>query len=687
MKHLLTLLLITTLAVGTQAQPLDRSVRPQAAAPSVPVIAAYQKFTLKNGLTLVVVENHKLPRLNISLNVENYGVLEGDKAGFGQIMGEMLSEGTTQRSKSVLDEEVDFIGARLNTGAFGIQISGLSKYGVQLFDLLSDVALHPLFSQEAFDKLKEKSFSSLKSEKDDPSAIQTKVSNALLFGKDHPKGEMVTEASLSKASLEDCKTMYSTYWKPGSTVLLVVGDCKPKEVKKWADAAFGTWTPGTAPKEKFPMPAKPEKTAIAFVNRDASVQSNIQLANTIQVKTGDADVEALRVMNEILGGGSSGRLFLNLREDKAYTYGAYSSFALDKYVGQWEASGEVRNAVTDSAVDQFLFELHRIRTELVSETDLQNAKQNLAGAFGRSLESPGTVANFALNTLRYQLSPDYYNQYLTRLAAVTSEDVRRVANKYIETDRMLISIVGKATQVGASLERIASVQYYDLEANKTERPSMPVPEGMTAATVVDQYIEAIGGMKALVGAKDLTLSQSATIQGITLQFKEVHKAPNKHHEMQSSPMGKQESFFDGKKGRLIANGKNQPLTDDQLEEMRSDAVMFPELSWKSAPFALALEPQMSVVEGKICTVLLVTHGKSSESHYFDIATGLRVRTSSTQQGPQGEMVVNIDFSDYRSVGGILFPYVTKLPIGPGMVLEVNTNEILVNSGVADSFFK
>ena len=303
------------------------------------------------------------------------------------------------------------------------------------------------------------------------------------------------------------------------------------------------------------------------------------------------------------------------------------------------------------------------------------------------MESPGTVANFALNTLRYQLSPDYYNQYLTRLAAVTSEDVRRVAKKYIETDRMLISIVGKAAQVGVSLERIAAVQYYDLEANKTERPSMPVPEGMTAATVVDQYIEAIGGMKALVGAKDLTLSQSATIQGITLQFKEVHKAPNKHHEMQSSPMGKQESFFDGKKGRLIANGKNQPLTDDQLEEMRSDAVMFPELSWKSAPFALALEPQMSVVEGKICTVLLVTHGKSSESHYFDIATGLRVRTSSTQQGPQGEMVVNIDFSDYRSVGGILFPYVTKLPIGPGMVLEVNTNEILVNSGVADSFFK
>jgi predicted Zn-dependent peptidase len=687
MKKGILVAAVAVLAVSAWSQPLDRSVRPQPSAPRTPSIAAYQKMTLKNGLTVVVVENHKLPRLSVSLSLDMEGVLEGEKAGYVELLGQMLSEGTTTRTKTQLDEQVDFIGARLSTGAFNVSVSGLSKYRENLFELVSDVALHPAFPEPAFDKLKKRTLSGLKADKDDPGAIQTRVSNALLYGKNTPQGEMMTEATVNQVALSDCQKFYTDVWVPNHAILLVVGDCSAKDVFKLAKKTFEkTWPAGTVPaKASYQHPDRAQ-SLVAVVNRESSVQSNIQLANLIDLKPGDADLEAVRVMNTILGGGSDGRLFQNLREDKAYTYGAYSSFGTGRTKQIFEASGEVRNAVTDSSVEQFLLELNRIRTELVSDTDLRNAKQALSGSFGRSLEGPGAVASFAINTLKYNLSADYYNQYLARLQAVTAEDVRRAAQKYIQPDKMVISIVGKASEIAPGLERMGNVQYFDDLAAPAERPNLPIPADVTALSVVNQYVAAIGGQKAIAAVKDLTQETEASIQGITIKTKDVYKTPNMHYEGQFSPMGNEESFFDGKKGRVVRNGAKQPLTDEDLDAMRNDAVLFEELKWITAAVPMQLAPSYSTINGERCYSLTVTQGKQTQIHYFSTKTGLRVAMAMPSEDPTAP-ARTISYSDYRSVNGVLFPHSVVVPLGPGMNLEFKTTQLLINSNVADSFFK
>jgi hypothetical protein len=498
---------------------------------------------------------------------------------------------------------------------------------------------------------------------------------------------MMTEATVNQVALSDCQKFYTDVWVPNHAILLVVGDCSAKDVFKLAKKTFEkTWPAGTVPaKASYQHPDRAQ-SLVAVVNRESSVQSNIQLANLIDLKPGDADLEAVRVMNTILGGGSDGRLFQNLREDKAYTYGAYSSFGTGRTKQIFEASGEVRNAVTDSSVEQFLLELNRIRTELVSDTDLRNAKQALSGSFGRSLEGPGAVASFAINTLKYNLSADYYNQYLARLQAVTAEDVRRAAQKYIQPDKMVISIVGKASEIAPGLERMGNVQYFDDLAAPAERPNLPIPADVTALSVVNQYVAAIGGQKAIAAVKDLTQETEASIQGITIKTKDVYKTPNMHYEGQFSPMGNEESFFDGKKGRVVRNGAKQPLTDEDLDAMRNDAVLFEELKWITAAVPMQLAPSYSTINGERCYSLTVTQGKQTQIHYFSTKTGLRVAMAMPSEDPKAP-ARTISYSDYRSVNGVLFPHSVVVPLGPGMNLEFKTTQLLINSNVADSFFK
>ena len=266
--------------------------------------------------------------------------------------------------------------------------------------------------------------------------------------------------------------------------------------KALAEAHYGGWKGKFTKKASFPAPADLSGLQIQVANRPSSVQSNIQIGNTIELPIGHPDLEALRVMNEVLGAGSAGRLFRNLREDKAYTYGAYSSFGTSRYTTIIEASAEVRNAVTDSAVEQFLLEINRIRTEAVTDEELRSAKNNLAGGFGRSLERPETVASMAGNTLLYNLPADYYNGYLTRLEAVTTQDVQRVAQKYWKSDKLLISVVGKAADIAKPLQRLGyPVSYVSFEGQPTEAPKFDaVPAGLTAVKVIESALQAMGGI-------------------------------------------------------------------------------------------------------------------------------------------------------------------------------------------------
>lgn len=688
MKKIFSIAFALMLALGASAQ-LDRSKRPEPGPAPELDFGKYKLYELKNGLKIIVVEDHKLPRISMNLIVDRDPIQEGDKAGYVSLAGEMLRQGTTNLNKSQLDEEIDFIGANLNTGSASIYTSGLSKYADKLFSLTADVALNPSFPTEEFDKLKKQQISGLESAKDDPAAVSANAFNAVLYGKNHPYGEMMTVSTVESVSLEDCKAYYSKYWIPNNTYIAVVGDIKAKNAKKLIQKYFGEWAMGEVVENTYERPAEPAVTEVSFVNKSSAVQSVVALGNIIDLEPGDEDIIKLQLANQILGGGSLGRLFQNIREDKGYTYGAYSSYDDDELIGEFGAEASVRNEVTDSAIVEFLAEFKRLQTEPVSNEELEGAKNYIIGSFGRSLESPQTVARFALNVQRYNLDEDYYKNYLGKLQALTAQDVMDAANKYIKTNGMHIVVVGKGTEVAPKLEKFGTITYYDEEGNVTGPPSTPIPAGLTADSVVNMYIKAMGGKKNLSKVKDVAIYYDATIPGAPMKISAVSmkKRPNKFKmELSAEGMGTlNKTIFDGTSGSTSGMGGAQDLEGEALEEIKKQGEFYPELNYLSEDYTLKLTHMDKVGDEEVYVMEVTDKDGNKTSEYYSAKSGLKLKEETTEEGPQGPMTVSQNYSDYKEVKGVMFPH--TMVMEQGQQIKMTVTDIKVNSGLKDSEFK
>jgi zinc protease len=688
MKRILASLLILLITASGYAQ-VDRSIRPKPAPAKAIELGDYKSYTLDNGLKIIVVKNDKLPRVSFSLVVDRDPFLEGNKAGFVSLAGSLMRNGTINRTKEQLDKEVDFIGATLFTGATNAYASGLSKYSEEIISLMADVALNPSFPQEEFDKLKKQSLTGIESAKDDPNSLSSRLSNSSLYSLDHPYGELETEASINNITIEDCKSFYNENWSPNQAYIVVVGDIKAKKAKKLIKKYFGEWASKEVSTREYEMPAKPSKSVVNIINRNSSVQTVIRLANTIDLQPGSEDIVAVQLMNQILGGGSMGRLFQNIREDKAYTYGAYSQYDSDELVGSFSANASVRNEVTDSSVVEFIKEFKRLQTEKVSEQELQDAKNNIIGSFGRNLERPQTIASFALNIARYNLPEDYYKTYLQRLGAVSADDIMAASKKYINSDALIITAVGKAADIASKLEQFGEVKYYDFNGLETGAPSFPVPAGVTAESVISGYINAIGGQDNLAKVKDISIMMSASISGMPMEAtaKTLKKRPNLFlTEMNVVGFGTvQKVYFDGKKGESSGMQGSAVLEGDELEEIKNQGAFFGEAEYLSKGYELNLVA-INMVEGEEAYTLEVDKNGEVQTEYYSVKTGLKLREESTTEGPQGEMTVSQDYSDYRAVEGVMLPF--KINISQGaQKIEMITTEAKINSGLKKSDFK
>ncbi len=689
-KSIIFLQIFLFTAFATFAQ-VDRSKRPEAGPARAPQIGEYESFELKNGVKVFVVENHKLPRVSMSLIIDRDPIVEGSNAGYVELAGELIGRGTTNRTKEELDKEVDFMGARLSTSASSIGVFGLSKYTEKLIEIMADVAMNPSMTQEEFDKAKEQILSGLETVKDDPSAIMENVWSDLIYGKNHPYGEIVTQETVKNVSLEDCKMYHATYFKPNVAYIAVVGDVSVKKVKKMFNKYMGNWKPAEVPQFTYELPKTVTENTVALVDRQASVQSVIRIGNPIILKQGDADIDALRVMNVILGGGSMGRLYNNLREDKAYTYGAYSSFGTDELVSAFYAYAQVRNEVTDSAVAQFLIELDKMRTGKVTTEELNQAKASIMGSFGRSLEQPSTVAGFALSTARYNLPADYYQNYLKRVEAVTVEDIQRVAQKYISEDELLITIVGKGQDIAPGLEQFGKIEYYDMYANPTEAPSfLFMPEGVTAENVVNNYLKAIGGKDKLAKMTAFNMSMTAEMAGLPapMNMTIAKKVPDYYMESQSIPgMYEAKKLYAKGKGTQSSPQGSGDLEGDELEDVKRTASVFmPEMNYLKGDYKITLQGQ-NILNGKDVYQLLVENASGAKTtEYYDVATGLKIQAEQTEETPRGPMTIVSAYGSYKSFGGILFPTTLVQSVGP-QVININITDVKTNKEVSTDIFK
>lgn len=683
MKKSIIFLFALLLAFNINAQ-LDRSTPPKPGpAPKVNIGQA-KSFELKNGLKVFVVENHKVAKVSYTLSLDLDPIVEGQKAGYSSIAGDLMRTGTTKRSKAEIDEAVDFIGATLNTSSSGIQASALTKHADELLDLMTDVLYNPSFPNEELEKTQKQMLTGLKSQKDDPKAISSNIKSILRYGKDHPYGEILTEESVKAITVDDLKNYYQTYFRPNVAYLVIVGDITLKQAKRQAKKYFAQWEAKDVPSFTYENPKGFDSPKVVVANKDGSTQSTISLSYNIDLKPGHPDAIKARVMNQVLGGGSfSARLFQNLREDKGFTYGAYSSLSSDELVGSFSAGANVRTSVTDSAFTEIIYEMKRMRDELVSEEDLQLVKNSLTGSFSRALEDPATVARFALSIEKYNLPEDYYETYLEKLNAVTPVDVKAMAEKYITPENSLILAVGDVPNMKASLSKFAKdgkVDIYDFYGNIVK--AMPLPADLTAEKVVAKYIDAIGGSEAVNAVNDYVMEGSMSVQGMPLNMKIFSRRPN--HQcvetyMQGNLISKQ--VFNGKAGKVISPMGEQNIEGEMLENMKTESMLFPETKFAELGYKLELLGADNVDGQDVVKIKIVSPSGKEQTVFFNRSTGLKVKEVSTS--PQGTMAST--FTEYAEVNGVKFPKKMNQKVGP-QSFDITFETIKVNEGIDANIF-
>jgi predicted Zn-dependent peptidase len=684
---LYTLIAVFFMSLGVNAQ-IDRSQQPKPGPAPKISLEKPQEFELKNGLKILVVENHKLPRVSFNIAFDREPIVEGEKAGVTGLLGAMLANGTTSISKDDFNEEIDFLGARLNFGFGGGSASSITKYSNRMLELLADAAINPLLTEEEFQKEKEKLIEGIKSDAKSVDAIAGRAGGALAYGKHHPYGEFVTEESVEAVTLADVKAYFEKYFTPNNTYLVIIGDVDTKSVVKLAKKHFKNWEKASTTTTEIVEPnANPEALEINFVDMPNAVQSNISLTSNVKLKMSDPDYHAVLIANKILGGGFNSYLNMNLREEHGYTYGARSSVGTDKYISRFRAGAAVRNAVTDSAVVETIKEIKRFQTEPVEADALANAKAKYVGDFVLALERPSTIAQYAINTKVNELPEDFYATYLEKINAVTIEDVNRVANLYFTADKARIIVVGKGSEVIENLEKTGiPINYFDTFANPVEKPefSKPIPAGVTAATVLESYITAIGGLEAVNAVNSVMTAADVTIEGMPFKPTAVMKTmvPNMSSmEMSIEGMGTvMKQKFDGSEGYVEQQGMQQPMSEDELAEKAEEKGLFPETYLDVNTLTLV---SLTAIDGVDVYKIKV---KEDSYRYYDAATGLLVRTEKSEEA-QGQKMTSVqDLSDYREVNGVLFPYAQKITTGP-QIIGLAASEIVVNDGVSAEDFK
>ncbi len=684
MKNIAILISSLFLTVIMQAQ--DRTQPKPGPSPKININKP-ETFSLPNGLKVLVVENHKLPRVSFSLTIDNAPYAEGDKKGESSLLASLLGNGSTKISKDAYNEEIDFLGADISFSSQGAYASGLSKYSKRILELLADGAMNPNFTQEEFDKERDKLLENLKTQEKNVTAVAGRVENVLAYGKNHPSGEYLTETSIKNISLADIKTNYSTYFVPEHAYLVVLGDVKLKDVKKAVEGLFSQWVKASAPNVSFSDPKNVSTTQINFVDMPNAVQSEISIINTITTKLSDPDLFPLILANQVLGGDFNGYLNMNLREKHGWTYGSYSSVGFNKYVSsKFKANAQVRNAVTDSSVVEALKEIGRIRTEKVSDEVLNNVKAGYIGKFVMQVEKPETVARYALNIQTQGLPADFYENYIKNINAVTADDIMRVANKYFLVDNLRIIVTGKGSDVIPGLEKLKlPMFYYDKYGNLTDKPKMKkaAPTGVTVKTVLDNYINAIGGEKAVNGVKTLFVTGASEIEGAPAPLSYISKKEAKGRTFFKlelvGMMELSKQVIGDKSGYISSQGQKKDLTPEEFGEKKATATTFEELLLsKKADVTLdGIEP----INGS--DAYAIKNGKTTL--YYDVKTGLKVLTSTTTERAGQKMTSTITYSDYKDVKGVKVPY--KVVMSQGRDIEIKVTDVKINEGVTDADFQ
>lgn len=636
---------------------LDRSKAPAPGPAPKVEIGKYEKFTMKNGLRVIVVNDDKRPLVSATLSFVHDPIMQGDKAGLLEVYGDLLRRGTENRTVDQISNEIDFIGARFSTSARTVAFTTLTKYADRMMDMMSDVVLNPTFPKEEFDKLMVQYETGLESEKTDPSSIISNMQSKVIYGEGHPYGSVTTKESLASLSTEDFEAFHDTYFRPNNAILVFVGDITVKEAKQLTSKYFKKWKKASIPQTDAPAVVSPEGINVVFSAKDASVQSSIQLVYPLDYRIGDKENLAIQMANYIYGGGGfSAKLMKNLREDKGYTYGAYSSVSSDilENAGSFVAAAEVNANATDSSFIEMTKELNSMLAGEFTDKDLQTAKAAYAGSFSRSLENSATVADFAYSIERFGLPEDYYETYLQRLDAVTREDVIKAAKRIFHPDNAYYFVVGDPSVLEGlrKLDSDGQILELDYKGDKVERKA--VSEDVTVESVMDRYLEFVGGKDKVNSVAEFSCVTEMNAGGAVVV-----------NELSSS-LGAQVSMkMVTKMGDVLVNTGIYENGVFRMEGLNGkQEISDPSVAVQAYPYREALVGQYGLeaklagienIDGKDAYKVQFSVGGQVYYGYYDIETGAKVRETMVVDPASGTSQI-VKFADYQATDcGLLYP--------------------------------
>jgi predicted Zn-dependent peptidase len=693
MKKIFALCFVA-ISTWTMAQ-VDRSIMPAPTQAKKINIKDSEVFTTANGITVILSENHKLPRVSFDLSMGSDPRLEGTKAGLSAMAGSLIMSGTTNRTKDQLDQEIDFIGASLGADQSSISLSCLTKHMDKGLSLMSDVLFHANFPQSEFDRIKKQNVSSLISTKSDAESMVQNATVKINFP-NHPFSDVMTEETLNNITREDIISFYQANFTPNGSYLVVVGDITRKQTEEMVNKYFASWTGGPAYKNELNAGNFSKGNRVVFVKKPGAVQSVVYVTFPINMKTGDKNQLPLTVLNGILGGGGFGtRLMQNLREDKAYTYGCYSELNITEDGSWMSAGGNFQNAVTDSAIEQILLEFQKITNEYVKDEELNLTKTNMAGGFARSLERPQTIARFALNIIKNNLAKDYYQTYLQRLESVSKEDILQMAQQYFTSKNCNIIVVGNE-EVFDKLKRFdtdGKIEVLDAFGNEMKETKKA---DITADQLIERYTCALTNTTSKKAAnKKLktikSLERVYELKGdqipFALKMTEIFVSPTTEgQKLEGQGMLFQKSFYNGKSGFTFnpQMGKTE-LTADELASKAKSNGLVPEVNYASKKVSYELVGIESM-NGNDYYVLKVVDGKNESYDYFHTNTLMKEKTVSVMQRDGETMESTVTYGDYKEVNGVKFAHSIVQSVGP-MVLTGTVTSIKVNEEIDLSTFQ
>jgi predicted Zn-dependent peptidase len=427
----------------------------------------YFETTLSNGLKLLVYERNDLPIVTVNLVTRGGSFWDGDEAGLASMTGELLTKGTPSRSASDIVEEIEFLGGSIVSGAgwdsntAGISI--LSRYVERAFDVLADVVQNPSFPEEELDRLREQRIAFIMQKKADPSSLaMSQFQRSVFNGHPYAKPAEGTEESVRALTRESISAFHARHFLPNNSFIIVVGDASPGNLVPMVERLFGAWKPGVLPAASKVLPDEPKGIRVQVVDRPSAVQSSIVVGH-VGIARAIPDYIPVYIMNTLLGGYFGSRLNLNLREDKGFTYGAFSNFDARLDPGPFTAGADVRNEATEHAIDEIIKEIESIATLPVTGDELDNVKSYITGNFPIRIETPAQVARNITALELYKLDKSYYNTFNSNVLALTTDDILKAAQKWLHPDRLVIVAAGRGALLRTTLARFGTVEVFDAD--------------------------------------------------------------------------------------------------------------------------------------------------------------------------------------------------------------------------------